>query len=423
MRPFIFIILLIVCQNLFSQQQVDKIAAIVDNEVILLSEINFQTNLLASQRKLDPNDPSVKEQVIKLLVEEKLLLAQALIDSVVVTEDEVTRQLDYQLEMFIQQYGSRDRVEQIYGMPFEKIRRELRDDIRKNVLVQKMQEKKFGFIESSRREVEEFFEVYKDSLGVIPEKVKVAHIFRNPKTSGELKKKYFEKASKLLDSIKNGADFASLAKEFSDDPGSAAVGGDLGFVKRGVFYPEFEAAAFALAEGEISKVTESPVGYHIIQLLERRGESIKTRHILIKIKADDEADLAAIEFLTDIRDSIVRLKTPFSDLAKKYSDDKETAVFGGALGTFYLNQLDKNLLDAVSKLKEGEISFPKRIDYSADTYGYHIVFLEKKIPQHKPDLEIDFADLKKLSEEYKKQRLYSEWMEELKSKIFWEIKI
>ncbi|MBX2976085.1 MAG: peptidylprolyl isomerase [Ignavibacteriaceae bacterium] len=423
MRPFIFIILLIVCQNLFSQQQADKIAAIVDNEVILLSEINFQTNLLASQRKLDPNDPSVKEQVIKLLVEEKLLLAQALIDSVVVTEDEVTRQLDYQLEMFIQQYGSRDRVEQIYGMPFEKIRRELRDDIRKNVLVQKMQEKKFGFIESSRREVEEFFEVYKDSLGVIPEKVKVAHIFRNPKTSGELKKKYFEKASKLLDSIKNGADFASLAKEFSDDPGSAAIGGDLGFVKRGVFYPEFEAAAFALAEGEISKVTESPVGYHIIQLLERRGESIKTRHILIKIKADDEADLAAIEFLTDIRDSIVRLKTPFSDLAKKYSDDKETAVFGGALGTFYLNQLDKNLLDAVSKLKEGEISFPKRIDYSADTYGYHIVFLEKKIPQHKPDLEIDFADLKKLSEEYKKQRLYSEWMEELKSKIFWEIKI
>lgn len=423
MRPFIFIIVLIVCQNLFSQQQVDKIAAIVDNEVILLSEINFQTNLLASQRKLDPNDPSVKEHVIKLLVEEKLLLAQALIDSVVVTEDEVTRQLDYQLEMFIQQYGSRDRVEQIYGMPFEKIRRELRDDIRKNVLVQKMQEKKFGFIESSRREVEEFFEVYKDSLGVIPEKVKVAHIFRNPKTSGELKKKYFEKASKLLDSIKNGADFASLAKEFSDDPGSAAVGGDLGFVKRGVFYPEFEAAAFALAEGEISQVTESPVGYHIIQLLERRGESIKTRHILIKIKADDEADLAAIEFLTDIRDSIVRLKTPFSELAKKYSDDKETAVFGGALGTFYLNQLDKNLLDAVSKLKEGEISFPKRIDYSADTYGYHIVFLEKKIPQHKPDLEIDFADLKKLSEEYKKQRLYSEWMEELKSKIFWEIKI
>lgn len=423
MRPFIFIIVLIVCQNLFSQQQVDKIAAIVDNEVILLSEINFQTNLLASQRKLDPNDPSVKEHVIKLLVEEKLLLAQALIDSVVVTEDEVTRQLDYQLEMFIQQYGSRDRVEQIYGMPFEKIRRELRDDIRKNVLVQKMQEKKFGFIESSRREVEEFFEVYKDSLGVIPEKVKVAHIFRNPKTSGELKKKYFEKASKLLDSIKNGADFASLAKEFSDDPGSAAVGGDLGFVKRGVFYPEFEAAAFALSEGEISQVTESPVGYHIIQLLERRGESIKTRHILIKIKADDEADLAAIEFLTDIRDSIVRLKTPFSELAKKYSDDKETAVFGGALGTFYLNQLDKNLLDAVSKLKEGEISFPKRIDYSADTYGYHIVFLEKKIPQHKPDLEIDFADLKKLSEEYKKQRLYSEWMEELKSKIFWEIKI
>lgn len=423
MKTIFAIFIILSCTTIYPQQTVDKIAAIIDNEVILLSEINFQANLLASQRKLDPNDPTVRDQVLKLLIDEKLLLAQALIDSIMVTEDEVTRQLDYQLEMFVQQYGSRERVEQVYGMGFEKIKRELRDDIRKNVLVQKMQDKKFGFIESSRREVEDFFEMYKDSLGVIPEKVKVSHIFRNPKTSITLKTKYFEKASLLLDSIKSGADFALLAKENSEDPGSAVQGGDLGFVKRGVFFPEFESAAFALQDNEISSVIESPVGFHIIQLLERRGESIHTRHILIKVKADDEADLSAIEFLTEVRDSIVRFNQSFYDLAKKYSDDKETVPFGGALGTFYLNQLDKNLLDAVGKLKEGEISFPKRVDYSADTYGYHIVFLEKRIPQHKPDLNIDFADVKRLSEEYKKQKLYSEWMEELKSKIYWEIKL
>lgn len=423
MKKLFLLMTILLNINVFSQQTIDRIAAIVDDEIILMSEVNFQANLLASQRKLDPNDPSIKKHVLKLLMDEKLLLAQAIIDSVVVTEDEVTRQLDYQLETFVKQYGSREKVEQIYGMSYEKIKRELRDDIKKNVLVQKMQEKKFGFFESTRREVEEFFSEYKDSLGVIPEKVKISHIFRNPNTSPNLKALYYSKAALLLDSIKKGADFSKLAKDNSDDPGSAIQGGDLGFVKRGVFYPEFEAAAFALKEGELSGVVESPVGFHIIQLLERRGESINTRHILIKIKADDEADLSTIEFLSDLRDSVVRKMGLFYNYAQKYSDDKETAVFGGSLGTLYLGQLDKNLLDAVGKLKEGEISYPKRIDYTADTYGYHIVYLEKRIAQHKPDIEIDYADLKKLSEEYKKQRLYSEWIEELKSKIFWEIKM
>jgi len=172
----------------------------------------------------------------------------------------------------------------------------------------------------------------------------------------------------------------------------------------------------------LSEVTESPVGYHIIQLLEKRGESIHTRHILIKIKADDESDLNTIEMLTEIRDSIVRKFGTFSELAKKYSDDKETVNLGGQLGAFYLNQLDKNLLDVVGKLKENEISYPKRVNFAGDSYGYHIVWLEKKIPQHKPNIDIDYTELKKLSDEYKKQKLYAAWLEELKAKIFWEIK-
>ncbi|MDP3831559.1 MAG: SurA N-terminal domain-containing protein, partial [Ignavibacteriaceae bacterium] len=120
MKTIFAIFIILSCATIYPQQTVDKIAAIVDNEVILLSEINFQANLLASQRKLEPDDPAVREQVLKLLIDEKLLLAQALIDSIMVTEDEVTRQLDYQLEMFVQQYGSREKVEQVYGMGFEK---------------------------------------------------------------------------------------------------------------------------------------------------------------------------------------------------------------------------------------------------------------------------------------------------------------
>jgi peptidyl-prolyl cis-trans isomerase SurA len=423
MKNIIVVITLFLNVYLYSQNAVDKIVAIVDNEIILKTELDFQINLVANQKKLNPEDPNLKNQVLNAMIEEKLLYAQAGLDSIIISEEEVARQIDYQINMFIQQYGSKERVEQVYGMTLEKIKRELRDDVRKNMMVQRLQEKKFGMIESSRREVEEFFAQYKDSLGIIPEKVKLFHIFMNPQTNERLKKKYYEFAKSILDSIKAGGDFSYFAKLYSEDPGSASQGGDLGFVKKGIFYPEFESAAFSLQTNEISGVVESPVGFHIIQLLEKRGEAIHTRHILIKVKADNEADLKTIEFLTDLRDSVVRNLGKFSDYAKKYSDDKETAPFGGTLGSFYLSQLDKNLLDAVVKLKEGEISFPKRVNYSGDAYGYHIVFLEKRIPQHKPNLEIDYDELKKFSDEYKRQKLYSKWIEELKSKIFWEIKL
>ena len=405
------------------QEVLDKIVAVVDNEIILQSELDFQTNIYARQRGIDPNKPGLKKQILNSMIEDKLVYAQSELDSTEVTEDEISQRIDYQIQVFQQQYGSIQKIEELYGMSIEKIKRELRDDVRKNLMIQKLQQTKFGDVEATRREVEEFFNSFKDSIGVIPEKLTIYHIFKNPKANSQVKKKARELAEALLDSLKAGADFATLAKKYSDDPGSASQGGDLGFVKRGMFYPEFEAAAFSLNVNEISGVVESPVGFHIIQLLERRGESIHTRHILIKIEPDENADLEAIQFLTDLRDSVVNGDATFQDLAKRYSDDKETAPFGGSLGTFYLNQLDKNLLDIVSKLKEGEISFPKRLEYAPGTYGYHIVYLEKRIPQHPASLEEDYAQLKQLASEYKKQKKYEEWMKDLKKKIYWEIRL
>lgn len=423
MKKFVLSLVIAFSAVNFPQDVIDKIVAIVDDEIILKSEWDFQSALFAAQRNLSDKDEAVRMQVLNALIEEKLVYAQAELDSIIVSEEDVNRQIDYQLDMLLRQYGTKEKIEQMYGMSLEKIKRELREDVKKNIMVQRLQEKKFGVVEASRREVELFFEKFKDSLGVIPEKLKLYHIFKNPATSSELKKKYRDYAVAILDSIKSGADFATMAKLYSEDPGSAKVGGDLGFVKKGIFYPEFEAAAFALNEGQISEVIESPVGFHIIQLLERRGEAIHTRHILIKVKADDEADLRMIEFLTDVRDSISKKVASFSDFARKYSDDKETAPFGGLLGIFYLNQLDKNLLDITAKLKEGDVSFPKRVDTEKNEYGYHIVYLEKRIPQHQPDIDIDYSDLKRLADDYKKQKLYKEWIDELKTKIFWELKI
>ncbi len=418
----IFLFLMIVC-TAYSQEVLDKIVAVVGNEFITLSELEFQTNIYAAQRKISPNTPGLQKQVLDNLINEKLIYTQANLDSITVTEDEVDQRIDYQIQQFEQQFGSKENVEKAYGMSIEKIKRELQDNIRKQLMIQKLQQKNFGVVEASRREVEDFFEKFKDSLGVIPEKEEIAHIFRNPKTSSAAKAKAKVFAESILDSIKHGSDFAAMAKKYSEDPGSAAHGGDLGFVKKGVFYPEFESAAFALQPGQISDVVESPVGFHIIQLIEKRGESIHCRHILIKIKNDEDADLKTIEFLTDIRDSIIKGDGSFSEYAKKYSEDESSKNFGGDLGTFYLNQLDKNLMDIVSKLKEGEISFPKRIDYGQDNYGYHIVYLKKRVPQHLADLNQDYPEIKKLADEYKRQQLYNNWLSELKKKIYYDIRL
>ncbi|MFH0733748.1 MAG: peptidylprolyl isomerase [bacterium] len=420
---YLSIIVFIISIQVSAQEVLDKIAAVVDNEVILLSELNLQMSYLANQKNVNPNDPKMKKQVLEAMINEKLLYAQSELDSIVVSEEEINQQLDNQINYFINQYGSREKFEESYGMSTDRIRRELRDDVKKNIMGQKVKQKRFGQLTVTRREVEDFFKLYKDSLGVIPEKFTIAHIFINPQKGDRVKTAAFDLSKKLLDSLKHGADFGSLATKFSDDPGSAAQGGDLGYVKRGVFYPEFEAAAFSLQPGQLSGIVESPVGYHIIQLIERRGEGIKTRHILIKIKSDDASDLQAIEFLTDLRDSISRGVNTFSYYAQKYSDDKETSRFDGELGNFEINQLDQSLKDVVFKMKDGEIGFPKRLDLDKNTYGFHIVKLVKRVPEHKPIIETDYDELKKIAEFTKKEKLYNEWLKELRGSIFWEIRI
>lgn len=422
MKKIIFVLLFTV--NVFYAQDVlDKIVAVVDDEVILKSELEYRITLEAAQRSLDASNEDFRKGVLNAMIEEKLLFAQAKLDSVEVQDAEVDQQIEYQIGVFTQQFGSRERVEEVYGMSIEKIKRELKDEVRKNLMAQKVQQKNFADIEVTDREVKDFFETYKDSLGLIPERFKISHIFINPIASERIKAESKKLAQDLLDSLKNGADFAELAKKYSADPGSATDGGDLGYVKRGVFYPEFESVAFTLKPGELSGIVESPVGFHIIKLIDRRGESIRARHILLKPKNDDEADLKSIEFLSEVRDSIKRGFNTFSYYAKKYSDDKQTSSFGGELGTFEISQLDKSLLDIIYKLDVNEISAPKRLSIDKDNYGFHIVRLDSRKKEHKPSLEEDFDEIKQLAQYSKKQKLYSKWMEKVKQNIFWEIRI
>lgn len=408
--------------TLYSQEIAERIVAIVDNDIILESEVILRATMEAQRTGGNPEDAEFKARVLNIMIEEKLLYAYALLDSIMVTKPEIDQYMTYQVQQLIRQFGSEEAVEKTYNKSMAQIKKELEPEIEKNLLMKKAQDKKFGTVEVSRREVEEFFSKYRDSLGVTPEKVKISHIFRSPTKSARIMKIAYDLAASLLDSIKNGADFAQLAIKYSDDPGSAVNGGDIGFAARGTLFPEYESAAFALREGEISGIVESQAGYHIIQLLDRRGEQIKTRHILIKAKPDEQIDFELINFLTDLRDTLVKYNGDFKLFAKKYSQDVRTNYSGGVLGTYFIDKLDPALKETVAKIKEGEISFPKRIDYGQDDYGYHIVKVDARIPKHDPNLELDYDEIKELAIMYKKQQLEEDWFKDLRAKIFWEIK-
>jgi len=406
----------------FAQAQVlDRIVAVVNDEPILESELNSQVQFFVFNNKLDPNTPGLKEQVLQSMINEKLIVAKAIEDSVTVTDDEVQQQLDAVIQQRIQQVGSESRLEEMYGMPLSRIKREFRDEMRKNLLAERLRQQRFGTSQISRREVEEFFQMYKDSLGRVPEEVELAHIFIKPKPDEAAKAVARTKAQALLDSLKAGANFSDLAKRHSDDPGSAAQGGDLGFVRRGQFVKEFETAVFSLADQQISGIVETEFGFHIIQLLERRGDAVHPRHILVKIERTQSSDSTTIALLDSLRRRALAGES-FAELAKKYSEDKETALIGGNLGTAELEQLDKNFYPTVSGLREGEISPPVRLTVG-NSYGYHIVLLKKRTPAHAITLDQDYQRIETIALNYKRTKDYQSWLEKLKGEIYWQSRL
>ncbi len=417
----IVIALFLLITSLYAQKDLDKIIAIVGTEIITKGEVELQSLYFAYQKGINPNDPNLRKLVLNQIIEEKLIYNQAQLDSIIVTEDEVNKQVEFQLQNFIKQVGSKERLEQIYKMSYEKIKKELKVNARKNIMAQKVQEKRFGNREITRREVEDFFYDNKDSLPIVPTKYHIAHIFIMPKIDKESKRNVYNFASKLLDSLKNGSSFEELAKRYSQHKESAKDGGDLGYISRGGFLPEFESVAFALQVGKISKIVETPLGYHIIKLLDRKGEKIRVAQILLRFQSEENVDSVSVRFLRFIKDSIENGVNSFEYYANKYSEDKESNKFGGDLGKFDKSQVEPQLFAALQNLKVGEITNPLKLILSGDKYGYHIVKLTNIIPEHYPDLEKDYEEIKQAAEFNIRNKAYQNWIEELKTKIFLQI--
>ena len=414
----IWMLIVIAVRGADAQTAVDRIVAVVDKEIITESDLQERIAYYAVQNRLDPKTPELRKAMLDGMIADKLVLAQAILDSVTVTEDEVNRALDQQFQNFVRQAGSEQNLERIYGKPVSRMKREFKPEMRKQLMIQRVRQQREASLQVARREVEQFYESYKDSLPKVPEEVDLSHIFIVPKADSTLEEQTRQKLKAIRDSIVAGGDFADFARRYSQD-GSGAGGGDLGWAKRGVvFVPEFEEAVFALKEKEISPVVKTEFGYHLVQLLERRGESVHARHILIRTERGPASDSAAVNLLRGLRERALK-KESFAELAKKYSEDDDTKSVGGDLGLIAVDQLEADFSSVVKDLKPGEISEPHRVALKA-SYGYQIVLLKKRIAGHDVNLQDDYKRVEQMALYLKRNRLNAEWIEELKKNINWD---
>lgn len=405
-----------------AQQSLDRIIAVVDREIITESDLNFMVQQLAVQNRLDASSKELRDRVLDGMINDKLVLAQAVEDSVIVSDEEVTERLEQQIQRMVYQVGSQQKLEEVYGMTVNRMKRDFqfRELIRKQMLVQKIQQQRQAQLTVSRREVEEFFAQYKDSIPKVPTEYELSHIYVEPKPDSTVLKALAARVQKIIDSLKAGGDFAVFAQRYSSD-GSASQGGDLGFARRGSFVKEFEEVAFTLSVNEISKPVKTQFGYHIIQLVERKGDAVRTRHILFPIEMSQTNDDSAIAQLKRIRTSALSGES-FGFLARKYSEDNDTKDIGGDLGRISADQLDPSYEEFVKAAKAGEISEPRKLTVQ-NKYGYHVINVRSISEEHPINLNDDYKRLEQLALQFKLSQKYEQWVEGLRKTIYWEKKL
>lgn len=407
----------------YSQEEGDRIIAIIGNEVILESDLNYQLALFARQNSLTQFNEQIIQSVFQSMIAEKLMLAKADQDSITISEEDVQKNLDYRIKSLSEQFGSEKNLEEQYGVTIAKIKSMLKEDIRKKMKVEKLKQAKFGnSLKVTRNDVLDFYKNYKDSLPAVPETFELYQIVIFPKISDEEKAMARSRAQEILDSIKAGADFSAMAKKYSQDSASAVNGGDLGRMKKGIFVKEFEDAAFLLKAGEVSGLVETQFGYHIIKAYEKVGDIIKVQHILIKFPHLEKTDFEAINALKDIKSNILNKEGSFKWYALNKSEDVNSARDSGYIGKIPATNLDTNEIKILNSMNIGDISDPIRIGDNQD-YSYTLFLLVDKIPAHKMSLETDYSILENYAQNFKEQKSLSEWLEELKKSIYVEIKI
>jgi peptidyl-prolyl cis-trans isomerase SurA len=422
MKKHIGIILCCILQAMaFAQSDIviDEIIGTVGNRIIMKSDLEYALQGYKYQMGLYSleNEDEIRCAILEQMIFQKLLINQAELDSIVITDAQVNERIDYNMRTQIAQMGGNvKKLEDAYGKSLAEIKADSRDLVRDEFLIEQMQYKLTQNTAITYQEVKEYFEsIPYDSIPIIPVEYELSQIVHTPQIGEGEKIEVKNRLEDIRSRVLRGENFKTFARLYSEDPGSAPKGGELGFVSRGELFAEFETAAFSLKPGEVSPVVETQAGLHIIQMIERRGEQINVAHILIKPKPTAEEMMRSKKYLDSVYQVIKTAKMPFDSAAMRFSDDPGK-INGGMLVNPYTSsyafsedQLDKSILYVINSLIPGEFSQAVSFITEEGNQAYRILYVKAKREAHKANLIDDYDKIKNVAMEQKKQSALLKW--------------
>ncbi len=412
--------------NSFSQDKVvDQIVAVVGSNIVLKSEI--ERMYIDQQAQGITSDGDMKCEILENYLIDKLLVAEAELDTLIeVTDSQVNQQMDGQLQMYVSHFGSEKAVENFFGKPIAAIKAEMQEAIRNQILSSRMKEKIIQDVTVTPSEVRYYYRnLDEDKIPVIPTQYEYEQITLRPEISLEEENRVKAQLRELKNRIENGSSFAAMAVIYSEGP-SAKDGGELEYLGRAQLDQAYAAAAFNLKGDKISNVVKSEFGYHIIQLIDKQGDKVKTRHILMRPKVSVEAKEQAFNRLDSLANLIRKGDISFEDAAMRFSFDKNTRNNGGTAinpstlsSKFTVEELDPDVSKVLSKLKINEISDPfETLGSESRQTVFKIVKLKEKIEGHKANLQNDYQQLADLYLENKRKETLEEWIRSKQSNTY-----
>ena len=438
-RNLIIIALMLLALPMMAQnrqsQVIDKVVAVVGKNIILQSDIENQYIQYRMQGMAEGTGKEVRGRILEDLLLQKLMLNQAEMDSITVTDEQVEAELNRRIQWFIARIGSQEKMEAQFGKSMSEIKDEVRQASKDNMLQEQVQAKIMENVVVTPKEVKEFYrDIPRDSLPMIDSDYELVQIVKRPPVSIDEKLMVKDRLYQIRKRILDGeSSFATMAVLYSEDPGSSRQGGELGFAGKGVYATEFENVAFNLRDGEISDVVETEFGFHIIQLIERRGETINCRHILLTAKVPVEALEKAQNELDSVAQLVRNGDMTFEEACKKYSDD-DSKNNGGYLtnmgtGGNWLSMKDlqeleqsypeyKNLAFVINRLEVGEISDPLPMTTNDNKDAFRLIMIKRKTEPHQANLKEDYNLIQNWAMSQKRQEALGKWVSEKAAKAY-----
>ena len=396
----------------------DKVSAVVEGKIVLLSDVVLAANALAAEQRINPttNPTEYNKLLLKSsesMIEQLVIIKMAEVDSVEVFDKDIDRALERQIDNIISQAGGKEEAELALGRKISDFKRSYRDDMRGKLLAEKYTGSLTSGISVTRGEVVNFYNTFKDSILPFPTLYKTRHLLLEIKPSEESLKKALNKTQDIRDEIVAGLSFADAAKKYSEDIQSGENGGNLGYVPRGTFVQEFDKMVFTLDPNILSEPVKTQFGYHLIEVLQRSGEKVKARHILISANVSEEDKNLTYKKTASIVKEI-KNKDDFILKVKEYSDDTTSGPKGGYMGMINLDQYQvKELVDVIKNISLNTPSAPVLTQF-----GYHIVWVDEKIEGGPASLDKNWLDLEQMALNQKKSDWYSNWIKEIKNKFY-----